>query len=172
MPRTLATLGTLLLLAGCADAREPVAPSDPSLEIGALAQTDVAGSYVASVDFTTISLTPRGENCLLEVEGQLDFTGSIVGTAVGRTSALVFATCEEAATTPPGTHPDVFRSVLEFEGTVNGAPATADLQYMGRVAPGGALDGRLVFSNGVSGRLDADGVVAVGGSYTGSVVVH
>lgn len=172
MTRTVATLGFLVVIVGCADAPGPLAPGGPTRDVVALAGVDVAGGYVASVDFTTISLTPRGQNCLLEVEGQLDFSGSIVGTATGRTSALVFATCEEAATTPPGTHPDVFRSVLEFEGTVNGEPATADLQYMGRVAPGGALDGRLVFSNGVSGRLDADGVVAVGGTYSGAVVVH
>lgn len=172
MTRTLATLGILIVLAGCADAPRAIAPDGAAFDAAALAQTSVAGSYVASIDFTTISLTPRGQNCLLEVEGQLEFTGSIVGTATGRTSALVFATCEEAATTPPGTHPDVFRSVLEFEGTVNGEPATADLQYMGRVAPGGALDGRLVFSNGISGRLDADGIVAVGGTYSGDVVVH
>lgn len=172
MPRLNVVLGSLLLVVGCADAPAPVAPADLSANVAALSQTEVAGAYVASVNFATMTLTPRGQNCLLEVEGQLDFFGSIVGTGTGKTSALVFATCEEAATTPPGTHPDVFRSVLTFEGTVNGEPATADVQYMGRVAPGGALDGRLVFSNGVSGVLDADGIVAVGGTYSGSVVVH
>lgn len=172
MPRLIVVLGSLLLIVGCADAPAAVAPHDPLLALAVLSQTEVAGSYVASVNFATMTLTSRGQNCLLEVEGTLTFTGSIVGTGTGKTSALVFATCEEAATTPPGTHPDVFRSVLTFEGTVNGEPATADVQYMGRVAEGGALDGRLVFSNGVSGVLDADGVVAVGGTYSGSLVVH
>lgn len=172
MKRSMATFGMFLLVAGCSDARTPLTAPDVALNAAASARATVAGSYVASIDFATLSLTPHGRNCLLEVQGALTFTGDIVGTATGSTSALVFATCEEASTTPPGTHPDVFRSVLEFEGLVNGVPATADVQYMGKVAPGGALDGRLVFSNGVAGRLDADGVVAVGGAYSGSVVVH
>ena len=172
MPRLFVVLGSLLLIVACAESPVAVAPPDASSNVAALAQSEVAGSYVASVNFATISLTPRGQNCLLEVEGTLEFSGDIVGTGTGKTTALVFATCEEAATTPPGTHPDVFHSVLTFEGTVNGEPATADVKYMGRVAEGGALDGRLVFSNGVSGVLNADGVVAVGGTYSGSLVVH
>jgi hypothetical protein len=44
--------------------------------------------------------------------------------------------------------------------------------YMGSVAPpNGEIDGRLVFSNGVAGVLDVEARVAVGGSYSGSLVV-
>ena len=124
------------------------------------------------VDFSTLTLTPRGRNCLLVVKGQLVFSGTIEGAATGETSALVFAPCEEVATTPPGTYRDVFRSELVFEGTVNGEPASANVMYAGRVQPGGQIDGRLLFSHGIRGRLHAEAIVAVGGEYHGAVVVR
>ena len=75
------------------------------------------------------------------------------------------------ATTPPGTFRDVFKSELVFDGTVDGEPAHANLLYMGRVQPGGRIEGRLVFSRGVAGRLEVEARVAVGGEYRGAVVV-
>lgn len=166
-----AAIVTMLLGAGCADV--PSAPGTPSLAASPARQVQASGTFVASVDFTSFTFTPRGRNCLLTVKGQLDFSGTIVGTAVGQTSAHVFAPCDQVATTPPGTFRDVFRSELAFTGTVDGVPARATVYYMGGVAPGGAIDGRLVFSHGdVRGELDADAVVAVGGSYSGSVVVR
>ena len=171
--RSIVAIGTAALVAGCADGRGPLDPASPSLaSASASRRVDAEGAFAANVDFGTLTLTPRGRNCLLEVDGQLVFTGDVAGTATGTTRALVFATCEEVLAAPPGTHPDVFRSELVFEGTIDGEPATANLLYMGRVRPGGAIEGRLVFSNGASGRLDADAVVAVGGTYEGSVVVH
>jgi hypothetical protein len=59
-----------------------------------------------------------------------------------------------------------------FEGTIDGESAEANLLYMGRVQPRGAIEGRLVFSNGVQGRLEVEAVVAVGGEYRGFVVVN
>lgn len=178
----LAATGMLSFAAvACADARDVLGPPDPGLEqhrraseasAAAAHQVETSGDFDAFVDFFTLRLTPRGENCLLEVDGRLVFTGTIEGTATGTTSALVFATCEEAATTPPGTHPDVFRSELDFVGTVDGEPMEADLLYMGRVQPGGRIEGRLIFSNGAAGRLETDGMVAVGGDYQGTIVVR
>ena len=166
-----ALLTGTLLATGCADGRD--GPTAPAMRAPAASQqVEASGAFDALVDFSTLTLTPRGRNCLLEVEGRLVFTGTIDGTAVGRTSALVFAPCDQVATTPPGTFRDVFRSELEFAGTVDGEPATAQVLYTGGVAPGGTIDARLIFSNGVSGVLDADAVVAVGGTYAGSVVVH
>ena len=54
---------------------------------------------------------------------------------------------------------------------MDGEAAEANLLYMGRVRPGGDIEGRLVFSRGIAGRLEADAVVAVGGTYSGSVVI-
>jgi hypothetical protein len=135
-------------------------------------RVETSGEFTALVDFSTLTLTPRGRNCLLRVNGQLVFSGTIEGTATGQTSALVFAPCSQVATTPPGTFRDVFKSELVFEGTVNGKAAEANLLYMGRVRPGGEIDGRLVFSRGIAGRLEAEAVVAVGGTYSGSVVIN
>lgn len=181
MNKLLLATGTAVLVVGCADGRDVLGPSTPGFEqqgralndeAPAARQAETSGDFAALVDFETLTLTPRGQNCLLTVDGRLVFSGTIAGTATGTTSALVFATCPKVATTPPGTFPDVFRSELEFEGTVDGEPATAKLLYMGSVQVGGAIDGRLIFSRGVSGMLDAQALVAVGGTYSGKLVVH
>jgi len=181
-PIRLAFIGTAVLLgAGCSDRDGPLdpaattsAPLAASAPVGAasVGPVETAGHYDAIVDFSTLRLTPRGSNCLLDVDGRLVFTGTIEGTATGHTSALVFATCDEVASRPPGTDRDVFTSRATFEGTVNGEPAHAQLLYQGVTEAGGHIDGRFVFSNGVAGRLEADGTVAVGGEYRGSVVVR
>lgn len=173
--RLVASGAAFLVAGGCADGRSIVDPASAgrSIESQSSAQpTEASGKFDAVVDFSTLTLTPRGQNCLLEVSGQLVFTGTIEGTGTGRTSALVSAPCDDVATNPPGTFSDVFKSELTFEGTVDGQPAQANVLYMGRVQPGGHIEGRLVFSNGVAGRLEVQAQVAVGGDYSGSVVVH
>ena len=172
--RRLARLGTVLLIVGgCADTRTILEPTPPALSATAAArQVEASGHFDAVVDFSTLTLTPRGRNCLLQVSGQLLFTGTIVGTGTGQTTALVFASCAEVAVTPPGTYRDVFHFDGVFQGTIDGQPAEANLAYMGGVQPGGHIDGRLLFANGVAGRLEADAQVAVGGDYHGSVVVR
>jgi hypothetical protein len=131
-----------------------------------------SGSFDVTIDFSTVTLTPKGGNCLLQVQGRAVFHGTIQGTATGVTSALEFAPCSEVAINPPGTFPDVFHFDGTFHGTVAGQPADANLMYAGRVQVGGAIDGRFVFSKGIEGRLDVDAIVAVGGTYSGQVVVQ
>jgi hypothetical protein len=172
---------TLVVVGGCSDGRNIAGPTEPlslqnspqpAASAAAARRIQASGEFDAFVDFSTLTLTPRGRNCVLQVNGQLVFTGTIEGTATGQTTALVFASCVDVASNPPGTFADRFKSELVFEGTVDGKPATANVLYMGRVQPGGAIEGRLVFSKGVSGRLNADAVVAVGGEYEGSVVLR
>jgi hypothetical protein len=174
--------GTILLaVAGCGNDRSPTNPGAPTFSPGRRETTQpmseagrvqAAGHYDAFVDFSTLTLTPRGRNCLLEVDGKLVFSGTITGTATAHTSALVFAPCAQVATTPPGTYRDVFTSRAVFDGTVNGESAHANLLYAGETQVGGAIDAHLIFSNGVAGVLDAvDARVAVGGDYLGAVVV-
>ena len=94
--------------------------------------------FAVSCETGSLSLTARGSNCLLRVSGKLVFTGTIEGEAIGTTSALTFATCEDVISNPPGSFSDVFRSELHFTGSVDGTPAEGDLMYQGRAAPGGA----------------------------------
>jgi hypothetical protein len=165
----------LLVASACAGGRDALQPTAPSFSVQGAASPSgpiqVSGHFDAIVDFSTVTLTPKGGNCLLEISGRLVFTGTIEGTATGRTSALEFAPCAAVAINPPGTFEDVFKSVATFTGTIAGRPAQSNLLYMGRVQVGGAIDGRFVFSNGVAGELDVKSVVAVGGTYSGSVVV-
>ena len=169
---------SLGIVAACGDmGRHTTAPTDAALSVrdgsaNAASGVSVSGHYNALVDFGTLTLTPKGNNCLLDVEGQLVFTGTIQGTATGRTSALVFAPCAEVASNPPGTFGDTFKSDLVFEGTVNGEPTTANLRYVGQVKPGGSINARLIFTGEMSGSLEtSNAVVAVGGDYSGKVVI-
>jgi hypothetical protein len=170
----------LLIVCGCGDGRDALTPTTPAFTVqaqsaehstSAARQVQTSGHFDAMVDFATVTLTPRGRNCLLQVDGTLVFTGTIEGTATAHTSALESAPCADVATNPPGTFSDVFKSEALFVGTVDGTPARANLLYQGRVQQGGHIDARLLFSHGVAGSLVADAVVAVGGTYRGMVVV-
>jgi hypothetical protein len=66
----------------------------------------------------------------------------------------------------------VFKSELKFTGTADGVPVTADITYQGITQVGGDIEAKLILSNGLTGELDVDAVVAVGGSYTGSIHLH
>ena len=127
------------------------------------------GDFTAVVDFSTLTLSPVGYNCLLEVEGELIFAGTLEGTAPGKTRALVLATCGDVAVNPPGAFPDVFRSKLEFAGTVGGLPTVADVIYQGESEAGGRITGSIVLSNGLEVPLQVDAFIAVGGSYAGFI---
>ncbi|HEX2168025.1 MAG TPA: hypothetical protein VHG09_12400 [Longimicrobiales bacterium] len=169
--------GVVLVSISCADAPGITGPMDSAVALAAESSNATGpvaatGEYDAIVDFTTLTLTPRGSNCLLQVDGQLVFSGTIEGAATGTTTALVFATCPEVATAPPGTYPDVFKSELAFEGTIAGEPAAGDMMYQGRSQEGGRIEGHVIASRGIAGVLDVDAQLAVGGSYSGSLVVH
>jgi hypothetical protein len=174
LPRAVVSLSAVLVAAGCTDGREALAPTAAMrAEVLASPAQRIAatGTFEAQVDFSTITLQPRGRNCLLTVQGRLVFSGTIQGPATGHTDALEFAPCEKVAMSPPGTYEDEFHSELVFVGTVDGRPATANVRYVGRTAVGGHIDAHLIFSNGVEGPLDASAQVAVGGTYDGAVVV-
>lgn len=126
-----------------------------------------SGDFTATVDFSTLTLSPVGDNCLLEVEGVIKFTGTLDGIAPARTRALVLASCDDVAVNPPGAFKDVFKSRLEFAGTVNGVATVADMTYQGVTEVGGDIEAVFTFSDGLKGVLWVDAVVAVGGSYRG-----
>ncbi|HEX6068213.1 MAG TPA: hypothetical protein VFZ18_00270 [Longimicrobiaceae bacterium] len=182
MRRTHAVAAALALVmsTGCADAGVGGNPLAPDLALGRSSEREArtarripaSGEFQTFVDFSTLTLTPRGRNCRLEVDGEVLFTGTIEGTGSGHTSALVFAPCADVAAAPPGTYPDVFRSRIEVEVSVDGQPATARMIYQGRSAPGGAIDGRFLLQGGVRGALKVEARIAVGGTYEGTVVVR
>ena len=172
----------VLILVGCGSGGDAVDPMAPTFTADSRAESHTAsrarvietsGNFAAHVDFSTLMLTPTGSNCLLGVDGRLVFSGTIEGTAVGHTTALVFASCADVASHPPGTYPDVFKSVAVFNGTVGGiAVSGVPLLYTGRSEPGGHIDALFVFSRGVEGILSVDAQLAVGGSYRGTVVIR
>ena len=166
-----------LAAAGCTDAAGPTDRATAVLrssDVGAAGNArviDAAGEFAANVDFSTLTLTPQGHNCVLTVRGQLVFTGTIAGTTTGQTTALVLAPCAAVATSPPGTFRDVFKSPFTFSGTVAGQQVEASGVYKGGVDPGGHIDGQILFLQGMHGALQVNAVVAQGGTYRGSLVL-
>ena len=128
-----------------------------------------AGEFTVEIDFSTLRLIPVKDQCFLEVKGMATFTGTLEGVAPGRTRALVFARCDTIADLPPGVFKDVFRSELEFVGTVKDKPTFFDISYRGVTEAGGEIDAVMIPSNGVKGVLKVDAIVAVGGSYEGFI---
>lgn len=170
---------TVLFGSSCSDERTVLGPAPsqlallaPPSEAAAAAPMAATGEFEAIVDFETLMATPVGGNCLLEVEGELIFSGTLEGAAPGRTTAWVFASCPDVLAHPPGTFADVFKSVVEFDGTVNGEPAQARLVYLGRTEAGGHIDAWIRLSRGLRGVLQVDAELAVGGAYDGFVIVR
>jgi hypothetical protein len=110
----------------------------------------------------------KGNKCKLTVDGTLSFTGDLAGDAVGTTTAIVFATCQEALGAPPGTYFDVFKFQGDFTGTVFGEAAEGTLTYAGVTQEGGDIDARIKLRGDAWAALrTTDAVVLQGGSYSG-----
>ena len=77
-----ALLAALLALAGCDDPKPAAAGAAPA--------SPADGSFVAAVDFATLTAAPaaNGAHCELTVQGALTFDGTLVGTAEGTTIAV------------------------------------------------------------------------------------
>jgi hypothetical protein len=131
-----------------------------------------SGTFEVDIDFTTLSLAPVGANCLLEVEGVVEFVGALEGQASSVTTALVRADCSEVVAHPPGTFPDVFSARLEFVGAFDGVPVEAGIVYRGTAEVGGSIRGVMTLSDGLRGALRVDAILAEGGSYEGRAVLR
>lgn len=127
------------------------------------------GDFVASVDFTSLQTRDvRGNKCEFTVNGALTFSGALEGTAVGTTTAVIFARCEEALAAPPGTYFDVFRFDGQFTGEVLGQPDGGALSYAGLTRVGGGIDATVILDGDQTRAVvRADAQVAVGGTYSG-----
>jgi len=129
-----------------------------------------SGLFLATVDFGSVAVHDApGGNCLLTVDGVLDFTGALAGTASGTTTALVFGPCSEVAVSPPGTFADVFTFAGRYAGTAAGRPASGPLSYSGVTRVGGAISALITLQGPRSALLRANATVAVGGTYRGFV---
>lgn len=146
-----------------AAADHPAAPGS-----GRGAQSAV-GDFVASVDFSSLQARDvRGNKCEFTVNGALTFSGALEGTAVGTTTAVIFASCDEALAAPPGTYFDVFRFDGHFTGAVLGQPDSGALSYAGLTRVGGGIDATVILDGDQTRAVvRADAQVAVGGTYSG-----
>lgn len=139
--------------------------------VSAAQTVPASGEFEVDIDPDDINLTPLGANCVLQVEGDVSFTGDLTGDATAQTTALVFAPCDVVAESPPGSVRDVFSSTMEFSGTLNGDPVEAGIHYHGRVEEGGQLSGIMNFFGDLRGAVQVDGQAGVDGSYSGTIVL-
>lgn len=136
-------------------------------------RVDASGGFTTELFFPTFTTTPVGRHaCRVTVQGELTFEGTLEGSGIGTTTALIFAPCDDVATSPPGAFADVFSSRIEFEGTAAGSPVTADIRWLGTTKAGGDISAVMVVGgDDVRGQLRVDAVVGVGGTYRGSLRV-
>ena len=106
-------------------------------------------------------------SCLLTVNGELTFTGSLVGSAAGTTNALETAPCSAVLVNPPGTFSDAFQFRGHFVGTVNGGHVDTSLTDGGVTRVGGHIDAVISLLGSGVRSLRASATVAVGGTSTG-----
>src|SRR5690606_2528962 len=103
------------------------------------------GDFIATVDFASLQARDvRGNKCEFTVNGTLTFTGTVEGDAVGTTTAVIFAPCEDALAAPPGTYVDLFRFDGDFTGEVLGEPTSGSLSYAGVTRVGGVIDATVI----------------------------
>lgn len=152
-----------ILLAGAG----PAAAHSPSA--GGQGAQPAAGTFVAEVDFATLEARDvRGNKCEFTVNGTLVLTGTLDGSAVGTTTAVIFAPCADALANPPGTYLDIFRFEGDFSGDVLGEAVTGPFSYAGVTRVGGDIDATMVLDGDAARAvLRADAQVAVGGTYSG-----
>jgi hypothetical protein len=134
----------------------------------AAAAVRATGRFTVVLDLTTVALRDVGPAaCLLHVDGELRFTGTVVGTASGTTQALIDAPCASVATSPPGTAGDVFGFRGSFAGTVAGEDASGTLTYTGVTRPGGSIRAVITLRGGATAWLHVRAVAGQGGTYAG-----
>jgi hypothetical protein len=174
--RTVAVLGitAAFLLGGTSIAAASTARVDP-------APAAAAGPIAADGTFT-VSLFPPfvtrdigRHKCELRVQGELNFTGTLVGIAKGTTIALIDAPCIQAVSQPPGTFSDRFRFDGHYTGSVDRVDGICGkLSYAGTTHPGGAIDATIKLrAGGTLATLRTEGAeLGVGGRYHGTAITN
>lgn len=181
LPRLLSAAAVALLLgaAPAAAAAAPLATAAPSTHQAAAGApgADAAagrsivakGTIAVQPNFATLTATPvsHGAKCLLRVESTLALAGTAEGAATGVTLATIDAPCASATTNPPGTFADTFRFAGAFQGTISGAPVTADVEYAGVTRAGGEVSALLTFHGGATLVAEVQARAAGSGTYQG-----
>ena len=130
------------------------------------AQDAVEGSFRAVIESEPVVRDLPDGRCKLKVTGRLVFEGTLVGEALGTTTARIQSPCSELDLAHPDFR-DVFRFKGTFTGTVAGEEVRVPLTYAGVTSPGGTIEALIRLRT--TPRLvlhTEDAVVAVGGRYT------
>lgn len=157
-------LGSALALAGASLPLQNDQPPPPPL---------AGPSQQASGTFQVASAVPTsvqqvGENCLIELDAQFNFQGTLEGFFTAHFRIVHHAPCGQ-----PG--PETFQAQGTYQGTVAGAAGTFDFNFQGGIDAQGNAQGQLVIQQGTGGltnlrgMLTLTGQAGVGGTYVGDI---
>ncbi len=130
-------------------------------------------SQQASGTFQVASAVPTsvqqvGENCLIELDAQFNFQGTLEGSFTAHFRIVHHAPCGQ-----PG--PETFEAQGTYQGSVAGAPGTFDFNFQGGIDAQGNAQGQLVIQRGTGGLTNLHGMLTltgqagVGGTYVGDI---
>jgi hypothetical protein len=100
----------------------------------ATAPTEVSGHYWMSAPPANRVWRPAGNNCIVEVDLNLGYTGDLVGTSTGHYRIVSHGPCE-ADGPVPYKHHETLKARGTFTGIVAGKSGSFDFTYEGKVWP-------------------------------------
>ena len=107
-----------------------------------------------------------GESCIIDLIQGYSISGDISGSIEMNYRIIVYGKCG----LPPGTYNEEWIAHGIFNGTINGKKTDARLSYTAKVKAGGAVDGVIMFGQGVKAKLIITGNFSKGKlSYKGEV---
>ena len=102
--------------------------------------------------------TDAGASCIVDLTQGYSFTGALSGAAEIDYRILVRGPCGA----PPGTYEEEWIAHGEFRGKVHGSSVVARFTYLARAHPGGRVEGRMVFGQGLGGEVEVLGNLSDG----------
>jgi hypothetical protein len=99
------------------------------------------------------SRTDAGQSCLVDLEQEYRFSGTLSGSATIDYRILVEGPCGQQ----PGTFPENWIAGGKFTGTLDGTEVSGRFSYVAEVAAGGEVTGTIVLGQGLRGELQVAG---------------
>jgi len=139
-----------------------------------LSATSVSGEYALDLvdGFIVESITQRSPNtCIMKASMRFDFFGDVEGELWVDLKLIHHGSCDFSAGPEPGN----FRGQGLFVGTVGSADGAFDCSVVGKHFEDGSVTGKFVIQKGydelwgLHGLLKGEGIVGVGGTYTGKL---
>jgi hypothetical protein len=94
-----------------------------------------------------------GTGCLVELTQPYKISGTLSGSLEIDYRILVYGSCGK----PPGTYDEEWIAYGSFNGTIEGKSGSGKFSYTANVKAGGDINGKMIFGQGVDGKLNVKG---------------